>query len=264
MTAKAYPHKRKFMERRFIKRMKDEVGELPSDKIALCEQLAKEYNPITMNAGCFLYKLAYYSNDPEYYTSRGIYDPAEIERLISEHNKNNIVPCTKERIVSLFGESRWEEIVEARKQGMRDKGVVGYSKQATAFFDRVVETGIFGNYEYWYSKTHRGEFWVRDINNNDKYYFIDFCIPELKLAIEFHGYRYHPKHENDLDYERDRFGSMLPLKEKWEYDETKRNTIKARGYYYIEIWSDNVPSIDKFVEQLKEIIHERHKLVSSV
>ena len=192
MVSKAYSHNRKFIERRFIKRMKAEVGELPSDKIALCEQLAKEYNPIPMKAGCFLYKLAYYSNDPdeiktnlklfidsdnkipyttnsreqiemqfgiveaniiisersikfsnyckeqiksgkskigkemselatakiieivkndhlfhrkknkscpEYYTSRGIYDSAEIERLISEHNKK-MVPCTKEKIIS--------------------------------------------------------------------------------------------------------------------------------------------------------------------
>ena len=352
MVGVVHIHKQKFVERRFIKRLSKDVGELPSEKLAICEELNSKYSPLSMRAGEFLYELAYHSNDKqeietnllqfidnkckipytcnskdcmmfkygkvygsqkyedtkirlaaqvkeqikqgkskigsemsilakeavkqlveadplyhrkknktciEYYHSRGIYDPAIIEQSISAAI-STLPRNTKES----FTPERWEEIVEARKKGLRDRGIVGYSKEANKFFEKIIDTGVLKNLDYWYSKTHRGEFWVRDIADNNKYYFVDFCIPELKIAIEYHGHRYHPKSIDDLEYEKHRFSSMLPLEEKWQYDEQKRKSIKDRGFYYIEVWSDNLPDIHEFCDMLKEIIHERHKSLFAV
>ena len=111
MVAKAYSHTRKFIERRFIKRMKAEVGELPSDKIALCEQLAKEYNPIPMRAGCFLYKLAYYSNDPDEIKTN-------LKLFIDSGNKIPYTTNSREQIEMQFGIVEADTIITERNARM--------------------------------------------------------------------------------------------------------------------------------------------------
>lgn len=197
----------------------------------------------------------------EYYISRGITNEDEISRLINNHLSTMPI-VTKEKIIAEHGLDRWKEIKKARLDGMRlAKTPAGYSKEATIFFDKLTETNLFDGYDLWYASSTAGEYWIRDIDDNNKYYYIDFCVPELKIAIEYHGIKYHPKHQHDTDYESGRFGSLKPLSEKWEYDEQKRKSILLRGYSYIEIWSDDVPSIDDLKTRLEEIIIENNRPV---
>lgn len=252
MVATAHIQNRDFFSRRFMKRLLL-LGELTVDRKELVSELSLSVHPISNNAAGFLYTLALTAdshqeiidNFKEYIDNGGRcpYNTNSLSRLVFCHGLTE-------------GTSRYNRLKSINSQKAIKQINDGKSKEATIFFDKLTETNLFDGYDLWYASNTNGEYWIRDIDNNSKYYYIDFCVPELKIAIEYHGVKYHPKHQHDTNYELGRFGTLKPLSEKWSYDEQKRKSILLRGYSYIEIWSDNVPSIDDLKTRLEEIIVE--------
>jgi hypothetical protein len=354
MAGKPSIHKQRFVERRFMKKMVVDYGELPPDKIEVCEHIHSKYRPLHMDQCRFLYRLAAHCDDlteikeimdlyashgwkrpyndntiecfqfcygkeegqriydarcvknrehtlqqikdgknpftngkakeackvaiaklvaedplwhrkrirgcREFYISRGITDPKVIEEEIRKVS-SYLPRYTKDEYIAKFGIEKWNALNEAKIKGMRDKGVVGRSKESNMFFEEVVKLCGFDSDFYRYAKSFKGEYWVQ---HEDEYFFIDFCIPSAKIAIEYNGYRYHPKYEHDIAYELRRSKSMRPLAEKWAYDEKKREAIKTNGFLLIEVWSDNLPEMTTFCDELKRIVDERLKSLSAV
>lgn len=355
MAGKPHIHKQRFVERRIMKKMIADYGELLPDKIEVCEHIHSKYRPLHMNQCRFLYRLAahcddlneieqimeeyanhgwkrpyndntlecfqfcygkeagqrlynakictcrertiqqiadgtnafangrataackeamvrFVANDPlwhrkrirgcrEFYIHRGITDPKIIEDEIRKVSET-LPKYTKEEYIAKFGIDKWNKTVEARAAGLRNNGVVGRSKEANRFFEEVVKRCGFNDNFYWYAKSDKGEYWAKADDN--RYFFVDFCIPSIKVAIEYNGYRYHPKSEIDSEYDARRSSYMLTSSEKWAYDEKKRAAIKDNGFLLIEVWSDNLPEMTTFCDELKRIVDERLKSLSAV
>lgn len=85
-------------------------------------------------------------------------------------------------------------------------------------------------------------------------YFYDFCIPKLKLIIEFHGILFHSKENNKLY-------PGLDKKIIEERDFNKENVAISKGFKYLIIWSDESykKNIEKCISYIKEH-YETHQL----
>lgn len=84
------------------------------------------------------------------------------------------------------------------------------------------------------------------ILKNNKRYFYDFAIPEIKLIVEYNGSRYH-YNEN---YNYDNIQTYLTLDELKTKDELKRNFTTELGYTYVEVYDT-----DEFEEKINMIIN---------
>lgn len=82
---------------------------------------------------------------------------------------------------------------------------------------------------------YRGERWIRDSNDNNRYHLYDFTFLPLNCIIEYHGIKWHPKEDG-------KFVDGSPLKisgeEKRKQDVHKKTIAENHGYSVLEIWSD--------------------------
>ncbi len=88
------------------------------------------------------------------------------------------------------------------------------------------------------------------ILKNNKRYFYDFAVPDIKLIVEYHGSRYH-YNEN---YNYDKLNTYLTLDEMKIKDDMKRNFTTGLGYTYIEVYDT-----DDFEEKINMIINIKKK-----
>jgi very-short-patch-repair endonuclease len=95
------------------------------------------------------------------------------------------------------------------------------------------------------------EWWVNDHESRKKIYFVDFCIPELKLVIEFNGIEWHPK-------SKDSFEKYGILKDKYlelcNNDTRKHASISNAGFELLVVWNDdtiinNMIACDNFIKR---------------
>lgn len=84
------------------------------------------------------------------------------------------------------------------------------------------------------------------IFKNNKRYFYDFAIPDIKLIVEYHGSRYH--YNENCNY--DKLNTYLTLDELKIKDELKRKFTTELGYTYIEVYDT-----DNFEEKINMIIN---------
>lgn len=337
-----------FFNRRFIKRLKNDFGDLPSEKIELLELLEKNIGPLTPNHATMAYRLCSYSDDlneiknnvekfpakeikdnslarcifnygkqrgeeiynqrrlenskrvlqdktnhfihkkeacqraakigqqkarerdplydkkrnvfcKEYYFSRGIFDSKEIEDLMNENRRKSA--RTKEQFIEKFGLERWNEVCTIRKKAFSNSPFSKISKEATDYFRKVRSflTTEFDPYDIWWGEHERGEWWIVN-KETERRYFIDFCIPSFKIAVEYHGRFYHPKTEDDEIYENFRFGTMLPTKEKFLYDLNKKSVILEKGFTLFEVWSDDPTDPQKLAQEIENEINVKRNL----
>jgi hypothetical protein len=83
-----------------------------------------------------------------------------------------------------------------------------------------------------------------------KIFFYDFCIPELKIIIEYHGSLWHA---NPLKPKTEWKNKLYTYEESLERDKIKRKTAEDLGYIYIEIW-DYQRSDNKTINKILNII----------
>lgn len=193
----------------------------------------------------------------EYYHRLGIYDKTEIDNLIT-------IAKSKSWVYSYSKEDKREVIdktMKTKKQnyenGIFPNSSAGYSKKANNFFRKVIDflpEEICDNVIT--LETCDREYWVRDKTDKMKYYFVDFCIPNL-LAVEYNGNAYHPKHELDENYIAYKMGA-LSTKDKYLYDKRKNESIEYAGMKLLHVWDDS-EDVEFVVNWIMENYYERTK-----
>ena len=186
-------------------------------------------------------------------------DNNEIERLIKIEKLKSYVYRSKEDKAHIYEKTKKTKL-ENQKNGKYPR-IFGYSKEAVKFFDRV----LFKLPSEIASKvisfnTTQSEYWFRDKDNSQKYYFADFCIPGI-LVVEFNGHAYHPKCLDD-DFEiLECF--VGPKNEKYLSDRQKISSIEKSGHAVLEVWNDEYEkaNVEEVVKFIMEKCNEAHSLV---
>lgn len=95
------------------------------------------------------------------------------------------------------------------------------------------------------------------ITENRKFYFYDFVLPSLKLAIEFHGDFWHGNPSKFSENDTNSRWNGKTAKELWEHDLIKKHEIENRGFTLITIWEqDYMRDQNGIINQLTQIIKE--------
>lgn len=198
----------------------------------------------------------------EYYHHRGIHDPFEIEQMMSVQRRKSAL--TKEQFIAKFGQDRWDDKMAAVRKGLSAAPRRCASKESMRFLRALTTQLDVDVRDIWWFDGLRGEWWIRN-HSSDSYYFLDWCVPELKIAIEYHGRYFHPKSATDEVYETQRWGTMPNASVKYAYDVAKKHAIINQGYILFEVWSDELPDIKKLSEEINHAINSRRiELVPAV
>lgn len=158
-----------------------------------------------------------------------------------------------------YGEEEGRKKYEKYLKSSNDKK--HYSKFSQLFFDNLVsslkENGL--NFKYCYGDN---EHWKWSTEN--KLYFFDFYIPELRLVIELNGDYWHCN-PNKYDSEYVHQLRHMTAKEIWEYDEHRNLIISNEMKYNLEIvWESNIRKdrngvIFNLVEKIKKLYVSKYK-----
>lgn len=159
-----------------------------------------------------------------------------IEKYGEEYWKNlckekGLTLNTFERVYGKQGKQKYEEYLNKRKKYT--------SNISIKYFNSLLENNseIFNNLTIYYGNKNEFGFFDELTNN---YYFIDFCIPELKIAIEFNGNYFHanPMYYND-NYSNF-WHTKQTAKDIWKNDEIKYNAIENKGFKLFVVWEDDI------------------------
>lgn len=133
----------------------------------------------------------------------------------------------------LLRNKEWGKKIQKKRM---ESGNIGcsYSRASKEFFDNLIieltKNCIKFNNVYY----GEHEFCKWDSDNN-RPYFYDFVIPELKICIEYNGVKFHPK-EGDETW-RGLFGETYEY--KLNYDKRKIKVIEDCGYTVVVVWEDD-------------------------
>jgi hypothetical protein len=130
------------------------------------------------------------------------------------------------------------------------------SKIATGFFDNLVKSypKTFSNLTVYYAGNDLGEY-GKYCKSNSKYYFVDFYIKELNLAIEFNGNYFHANpefyHDDFIFWHTD-----LTASEIRQLDESKtRHLYNDHNIKSIVVWeSDYDRNTSETILKIHDII----------
>lgn len=98
---------------------------------------------------------------------------------------------------------------------------------------------------------YRGERWIRDPNNEGRYFLYDFTFLPLNCIIEYHGTRWHPKEDGTF---AEKTHLKVSGKEKRKQDLYKKKLAEENGYKVLEIWSDE--DKEQSINKCKEFLIE--------
>ena len=215
---------------------------------------------------------------PDYWIDRG-FTEEEAKALVSR--KSSVVSL--EGFIHRYGPTDGPIKYEAfRKQSAYRNSLEGYiakhgeekgtemwlrkfktrknSKSATKFFKKVLENLNIPDKIYTAANSN-GEYGVRDLAN-DRYYFYDFVIPALNLAIEYYGDYWHCREDLYEDsYYNPRVGKTA--KEIRDYDADKKNCIETtRGFNLLVVWeseatSTKIQEISNYINSLSCTINSQ-------
>lgn len=96
--------------------------------------------------------------------------------------------------------------------------------------------------------------------------FYDFFIPELRIAIEYHGERYHPNRDKLtaedwpkwVSYTKQKGGVPCGADEKYKLDQRKKQLALSKNLSYYEIWSseNKENATNRIINIIKEKLNE--------
>lgn len=190
----------------------------------------------------------------EYYHKNGIFDEKYIkDALTKAKQKSWIYAYTPEQKMHTL-----DKLAKTKSSNIRNGKIpksAGYSKQANKFFKNLLLKLSPEISEKVITQITVGrEYWVRNSNDKDVYYFVDFCIPNV-LAIEYHGNAYHPKNEYDENYRAFLLGG-LSCKDKYYYDRIKAESIRLSNMQLLEVW-DNEIDLNKIINWIEDVYYGR-------
>jgi len=100
-------------------------------------------------------------------------------------------------------------------------------------------------YKYFIGYNQNKEYFLKDSNGVNR--FFDFCIPDLKIIVEYHGSMFHYNKNFNYKSDKNHFGQLFEdMKLK---DKNKKQTAINYGYTYIEVFDT-----DNFKEKINEIL----------
>lgn len=184
---------------------------------------------------------------------------------------------SKEYVVDKYGELYWDELCKSKGCSVEnfikrygDDGIKMYedairkrikftSNISIRYFDNLVsfDTDTFCNLKCYYGKKNEFGFYSKD---ESRYYFIDFCVPSVSLAVEFNGNYFHanPKYHSSDDC-----GFWFTKKtagEIWDEDSRKNSAIRKLGYTLFVVWEDDFDNDDIKNEIVKFVKKRRYEL----
>ena len=208
----------------------------------------------------------------EYWLNKGYSMEEAVEKIISLMPKSNI-----EWFIQKYGEEegtrKYQARIEKYKKTMesksdeekleiikkRAKAPHKISKASIKFFNHLLsllsEEGIV--FEKYYMGSD--EYYIYD-HEKTTIYFYDFCIPFIKVIIEFNGCMYHPL-PSLSDEELEKWKSLfykIPGKTQRDRDLRKESLAKEMGFSYLIIWdNDNIEeSYSKAISFIKSNLNK--------
>lgn len=126
------------------------------------------------------------------------------------------------------------------------------SKESLLFFIPIYKQlrylGIEKTDIYWGIKGSREYF----LNDDNSLFFYDFTIPKLNKIIEYNGIKFHA----NKNWDKERLNnwkclySNISAQEKINLDEYKNKIANANNFDVLEVWSDNLPSVEEILNFL--------------
>ena len=114
------------------------------------------------------------------------------------------------------------------------------SKESLMIFkpisDYLINTKIFNDDDIFFGHDDRKEWFLYD----DAIFMYDFCIPKLKLIIEYQGKCWHPQPSlnNELLKEWRCLKSNLDADTVVKKDELKRKLAEKNGFKVVYLWAE--------------------------
>ena len=164
---------------------------------------------------------------------------------------------SKEYVVEKYGIEHWDTLCKSkaitidnyvRKYG-EEEGIKKYkeaidshpkfvSKMATDFFQKMVDDNksVFDGLTLFFG--NKNEFGIYD-KDSKQYYFIDFFVCDINVAIEFNGNYFHANPSMyDADFS-DFWHTDMSASEIWKNDKMKHDAIKKRGIDLFIVWESD-------------------------
>ncbi len=186
---------------------------------------------------------------------------------------------SKDYVVEKYGLDYWESLCKSKgitlenyinKYGEKD-GIEKYEKtvkshpkfvsnMATSFFQKLIDNNLdlFDGLNVYYGKDNEFGFYDKQTKN---YYFIDFLIYDLNIAVEFNGDFFHANPKiYDSEFSNFWFTDKT-AKEIWKNDEVKNNAIKRRGFDLFVVWEsdmNNESIINNIINYIKQRKNEKY------
>jgi len=111
------------------------------------------------------------------------------------------------------------------------------------------------NNKYYIGYNGNKEYFLKDANGKNR--FFDFCIPDLKIIVEYHGSMFHYNKNFEYKNKRNHLGQLFEdMKHK---DKNKRQTAINYGYTYIEVFDTD--NFDKHINNILKIIKNKFNLI---
>lgn len=195
----------------------------------------------------------------DYWTSIG-YSKAEAELLREPYL--NSMKNDLESMINRYGEEegvllykkRVENYTKSIRENISNRKTGGYvSKESIKFFIPLYKfcrkLGI-PREEIYLGVSGSREFFVRKNQKKNEGFFVDFCIPSLKIVVEYNGLFWHPRSPEEWS---NPFTEYETAKVR---DKLVESLCKDREFDLIVVWSDSDKT--KEFDMLKEIIEERY------
>jgi very-short-patch-repair endonuclease len=98
-------------------------------------------------------------------------------------------------------------------------------------------------------------------SNDNKFYYYDFVISNIKICIEFNGDKFHA---NPSVYKARShpcpFNQKITAKQIWKYDKNKFDNLKQKGYKVLVVWSSKYEKgKEKMIKKCLEFIKKNVK-----
>jgi len=195
----------------------------------------------------------------KYWIDKGLSEQESINK-ISELQKTFSLDICIHKYGEVEGRKRWQERQDKWKAKVFNANQHiggGLSKVSNDLFSSLESFVTTKKLSF---KTGKNEKFIRD-TKFDRVYKYDFCIPELRLMIEFHGDYWHCNPNKWTGTQTNKVKS-LTAQEIWEYDKRKKECAESYGYTLMFIWeTDYYVNSQAEIDKCIAFINEQHEKI---
>lgn len=214
-----------------------------------------------------------FNTTPEYFVKKFGVNMIEAQKMLTERQKTfSLDKCIKKygevdgQLVFKDRQDKWIHTLSLKSPEekmqincKRNVTLGKASKESLKIFNPLrkflLSTGLFHDDEIYLGVDDKKEWFLSSF---DKFYSYDFCVPKLKLIIEFQGHAWHPDHrltEEELKSWKSVqgvSGTEVSAKDKAKYD-----FAIANGFTILYLWSKD--SLSKNVKIAFDVITSKIK-----